>query len=102
MVTGTYSNAGSIVLSTAGFGIRIETGDRPEKTPRGLLNTRAVELREGWFGQIIVDEEIVFQSAVPHGRSVDAIEEVNGRVVDRIKALFGDPATVEVEASSGK
>jgi hypothetical protein len=62
-------------------------GERPEPTPSGLIATRAVETREGWLGQVIIDKEIVFQTD-PYREGEDAIKVANGHVVGKVKALF--------------
>lgn len=61
--------------------------NKPEKTPEGLIVTRAVETQDGWRGQILVDKEIVFETEATN-ESQDALAAVNIRVVTRIKKLF--------------
>lgn len=56
-------------------------------TPAGLLVTRAVETKAGWVGQVIIDKDIVWESAAFDERDA-AVSEANGLVVDRLKALF--------------
>ena len=58
-------------------------------TPKGLLVTRAVQMQEGWVGQIIVDKAIVWQGSAQEEEK-DAIQEATSRVVDRLKLLFGE------------
>jgi len=62
--------------------------ERP-KTPAGLIVTQAVQTKDGWLGQVIVDKQIVWQSD-PKSSGDHAIEEANTRVVDRIRAWFVD------------
>lgn len=66
-------------------------GDRP-KTPSGLIVTAAVQTKEGWLGQVIVDKEIVFESGACDEADA-AVEIANKRVVDAVKALFASPTT---------
>lgn len=63
-------------------------GDSPIKTPAGLLVTRAVEVKDGWVGQIIVDKTIVWEGA-PTEDEKAALTVVNGRVVTKLSALLG-------------
>lgn len=62
--------------------------ERP-KTPAGLIVTQAVQTKEGWLGQVIVDKEIVWESD-PKSSGDYAIESANARVVDRVRAWFQD------------
>lgn len=55
----TWSN--SISYST-GLSFEIKDGKAPERTPRELLATRAVESKDGWLGQILMSGEIVYQT----------------------------------------
>jgi hypothetical protein len=68
-----------------------EYRDKP-KTPSGLIVTAAVQTKEGWLGQVIVDKEIVFESGACDNADA-AVEIANKRVVDVIKALFASPTT---------
>ena len=56
-------------------------------TPKGMLVTRAIELQEGWVGQIIIDKSIVWQGN-PRDDEKEAVQEATSRVVDRLKFLF--------------
>lgn len=87
-----YSNWGT--MTTNGYSLTVSGGEgkKAPETPAGLIVTRAVETKEGWFGHVLVDKEIVFQTEVldsGHG----AIQAANERVVDAIKALFASPTT---------
>lgn len=75
-------------ISNGSYGVTLTTqqGDTPQ-TPSGLLLTKAVETKRGWIGQIIVDKEIVWESAA-FDEVKPALEEANGRVVERVKRLF--------------
>lgn len=83
------TNATTYTIGTSLNGILIPGGDggTPERTPKGMLVTRAVETQDGWLGQLIIDKEIVFQGQ-PQEDSADAMADVNGRVIDRLKQLF--------------
>ena len=76
-------------ISSSPAGILWPQGDgsTPDRTPKGMLVTRAVETKEGWLGQLIIDKEIVYQSE-PMLDSNDAMAEVNTRVIERLKQLF--------------
>lgn len=84
--------SGSPVTYTLG----IDSGGKPEKTPAGLITTRAVETKDGWVGQVIVDKEIVYETALyMHSEENPdelAMIEVNAYVVERIKGLFAPSA----------
>jgi len=58
-------------------------------TPKGLLVTRAVQMQQGWIGQIIVDKSIVWQGTAQEEEK-EAIREATSRVVERLKWLFVD------------
>lgn len=83
----------SNTLSGSSFGITFspETdGPRP-KTPSGLIVTQAVQTKDGWLGQVIVDKTIVWEGDADDDGEA-AIQDANRRVVDAFKALFADPA----------
>jgi len=63
------------------------SGNTGITTPKGLLVTRAIELQEGWVGQIIIDKSIVWQGN-PRDDEKEAVQEATSRVVDRLKFLF--------------
>jgi hypothetical protein len=74
--------------STGNTGISLVPTDAERiTTPKGLLVTRALELQEGWVGQIIVDKQIVWQGAAVEDER-DATQEATSRVVERLKWLF--------------
>lgn len=77
------------MYNTSSTGFTITTADvTPVKTPTGILVTRSVETKAGWVGQIIVDKDIIWESASPHHESGDAVREANERVVDKLRRLF--------------
>ena len=53
------------VYSTGASGVTLDVakGERPEKAPKELLATKAVQLKDGWVGQIIMAGEIIHQTA---------------------------------------
>jgi hypothetical protein len=74
-----------------GMSINPQKGERPEPTPRELIVTRAVETKDGWLGQVIIDSEIVWET--DHKTDMEnpaaaAVQDANAYVIDRIKALF--------------
>ena len=67
----------------------------PMKTPTGLLVTRAVETKDGWVGQIVVDKTIVWESEGvpndddrPETGERKAVKAANERVVGALARLF--------------
>lgn len=88
--------------TTAGSSYTLSLSPGPGKpspsTPKGLIVTAAAQTTQGWFGQVFVDEEIVWESK-PKETSGLAVRAANQRVVDMIKGLFGwtppQPATPE-------
>ena len=84
----TWASSNTLTGSSYGFTIIPETGERAPKTPSGLIVTQAVQTRLGWLGQVIVDKEIVWESAVIDD-GTDAIRAANERVVAAFKTLFG-------------
>jgi len=80
IVYGTYS--------TGNTGVQLIPTDAERiTTPKGLLVTRAIELQEGWVGQIIIDKQIIWQSP-PREDEKEATQEATSRVVERLKFLF--------------
>lgn len=86
MTTGTYTY-GTLSGSTYGITISPEESDSRPRTPAGLIVTQAVQTRDGWLGQVIVDKEIVWEGD-PEEDGDDAVKAANGRVVDVLRALF--------------
>ena len=71
-------------------GYNIPPGEsKPARTPPGLLITRAVQVVEGWVGQILVDKNIPWQSE-PVEDEDDALKAANDRVVDKLCQLFAE------------
>ncbi len=79
---------GTLTGSNYGFTITPDTGSKAPKPPSGLVVTQAVQTRDGWLGQVIVDKEIVWESD-RYEDGEDAIQSANGRVVEAFKTLFG-------------
>jgi len=52
-----------------------------------LLTTRAVETIDGWCGQVLVKDEIVWQGD-PYTTAMDAVNDANSCVIDTIKGWF--------------
>lgn len=77
----------TLTNSSSGFTVSPSTDAASPKTPSGLIVTRAVETKDGWLGQVIVDKEIVWETDA-EDRSKDAIQAANARVVEAVKALF--------------
>lgn len=89
MGTDTFSY-GTVSGSSYGMSISPEsTGTRP-KTPAGLIVTQAVQTRDGWLGQVIVDKDIVWESDAQEDGEV-AVKAANTRVVEVLRKLFQGP-----------
>ena len=87
MSTYAYNNT---TLSGSNYGITFspDSGEKAPKTPSGLIVTQAVQTKDGWLGQVIVDKTIVWESDLDD-EGADAIQAANSRVVEAFKALFG-------------
>lgn len=81
------SSYGTMAGSSYTLTFDAEQGTERPRTPSGLLVTRAIQTKDGWRGQILVDKEIVYESN-PTQCGDDAITFANTRVVDTIKGLF--------------
>lgn len=90
MNNGVFYN--TISTSASGMTLNPERRDERPKTPPGLIVTTAVETKDGWLAQIIVDRAIVFEKLLDWGDADDAIEEANSRVVRAFRDLFSEPA----------
>lgn len=84
---------GTIASTGTTMTLTVPSGAEPPRTPSGLIATRAVETKDGWLGQVIVDKEIVLETPLTR-YSDTAIREANKRVVTAIKALFEVAPTV--------
>jgi hypothetical protein len=85
----TMQNCVTACRPCIGLKLASDGGERPPLTPSGLLVTRAVETKEGWRGQIIVDKNIVFESE-PQDEQSDALAAANDRVVTKLATIFGE------------
>ena len=76
-------------LSGSSFGITVAptTAETRPKSPSGLIVTQAVQTKDGWLGQVIVDTEIVWESDLDED-SEAAVQIANGRVVEAFQQLF--------------
>jgi hypothetical protein len=86
MSTSTFSY-GTVAGSSYGMTISPAKNDERPKTPSGLIVTQAVQTRVGWLGQVIVDKEIIWESA-PDEDGEAAVGAANDRVVEALKHLF--------------
>ncbi len=83
----TYSYGTTTAGSTYGITISPTQAETRPKTPAGLVVTQAVQTRDGWLGQVIVDKDIVWESpAQDDGEG--AVKAANARVVEAFKQLF--------------
>lgn len=88
---GTSGNASTISYST-GIVLDTSAGKAPERTPKELIATRAIQAKDGWLGQITMAGEIVYETA-PQETSQDALEHVNRRIHKAFKRLIVGKAT---------
>lgn len=91
MTYGNTASFGTITGSNYGFTISPTTAETKPKAPAGLVVTQAVQTKEGWLGQVVVDKEIVWESEAyddSEDAIQDAIQDANAQVVDVFKALF--------------
>jgi hypothetical protein len=84
------STANTLQWNVNGLIIDAAQGPKPEKASGKLLSTRAVETADGWLGQIIMAEVIVYQTK-PQQTSEQALGKVNRRIHNRIKRLIVGP-----------
>lgn len=78
------------------FGITLSgSNTEPTRTPGGLVTTRAIEVKDGWVGQVIIGKAIVWQSDPVSQSEEDevrpetaAVQLANARVIDRLTGLF--------------
>lgn len=78
---------GTLAGSSYGITISPTPADTRPKTPAGLIVTQAVQTRDGWLGQVIVDKQIVWESG-PDEDGEAAVGAANARVVDVLRRLF--------------
>lgn len=90
----TVTTYGSLSGSSYGITLSPGTSEQRPKTPAGLIVTQAVQTKDGWLGQVIIDKEIVWESAVGADDGDDAVRAANSRVVDVLRQLFEDAAEV--------
>lgn len=84
-MAGTFSSSSSTIWS----GVSVASGSSPQPSaaPKGLIATRAVEMKNGWVGQLIVADDIVFETK-PKKTADEAEREATKRVTDRLKSLL--------------
>lgn len=80
-------NWNGIALSGQTYTLEMDRGSKPTPAPKSLIATTAVQTKDGWLSQIVIDGEIV-QELGPFEDSNYAMERANGVVVERIKGLF--------------
>jgi hypothetical protein len=81
-----------MTYSTGNTGITLVPTDSERiTTPKGLLVTRAIQMKNGWVGQIIIDKTIVWEGT-PEEDERDATQQATQRVVERLMAIFSDDA----------
>jgi len=86
MTTLTY---GTVAGSSYGMTLSPTPAETRPKTPAGLIVTQAVQTKDGWLGQVIIDKTIVWESSpVKDGEA--AVGAANSRVVEVLKSWFQD------------
>jgi hypothetical protein len=80
-------------ITTNGMIIDSTSGERPVKTPKELIVSRAVEAKDGWLGQIIMSGEIVYETEPQVGDEDEtgaekALALVNQHILDAFKRLI--------------
>lgn len=80
----------TITGSGTSFNLNPVRGSVPAKLPAALIATKAVQTKDGWFGQVIVDKKIVWESGSVSSGDI-AIELANGHVVEKITGLLVEP-----------
>lgn len=80
---------GTVSGSSYGMILTPDQGESRPKTPAGLIVTQAVQTKDGWLGQVIVDKEIVWESD-PREEGEEAVQAANARVVARLRALLAE------------
>ena len=78
---------GTVSGSSYGLTVAPARNDEKPRTPPGLIVTQAVQTRDGWLGQVVVDKTITWESD-PCADGDDAVQEANGRVVEAFRQLF--------------
>lgn len=91
----TYASNTTLTGSSYGITFTPETSHERPKTPSGLVVTQAVQTKEGWLGQVIVDKEIVWESDAEH-HGEDAIRSANERVVEAFRDLFREAPSADL------
>lgn len=76
--------------STFVNGITVSSTGSPEpaRTPKGVIVTRAIELKAGWVGQVIVAEEVVKEKD-GFEKASEAEEWATGQVIAALRKLLG-------------
>ena len=82
-----YSGSSTITGSTYGITLTPASAESKPKTPAGLIVTQAVQTKDGWLGQVIVDKQIIWESRA-FLSAEDATQAANERVVEAVKVLF--------------
>jgi hypothetical protein len=71
-----------------GMVVPAEKGERPKETDdKKLIETRAIQLKDGWVGQVIMAGEIVKETS-PKPEADEALEEVNQHILKRFKRMI--------------
>jgi len=87
MTTVTTSATNGLAYTMTPVGVA-NAGPRRTESPNDLIATRAVQLKEGWVGQVWVDRTVVWQSA-PQGNEGRAQRKANDHLVKRLLKLLG-------------
>lgn len=86
MTTTNYQGV-TYTLSTGGLSANLHNEGKPAPPPVALFYTRAVQTKEGWLGQLLIDGEIVYETSVGEDGEF-AVVQANAFLIERIKSLF--------------
>lgn len=79
-----YENPGMYVTSTS-----VPRAASQHRQHKGLITTTAVQTQAGWLGQVLVDQQIVWEAA-PESEREDALEIADEHVARVLGGLFAD------------
>lgn len=74
-------------ITTTGMILKPETNPVPRES-RALIETRAVQLLDGWAGQLLIGGKIVWETMDRYPNGDDALEIANHQLLDRLAEVF--------------
>lgn len=82
-----FSSTSAATFVVNGVSVAAGSSPAPIGMPPSLIATRAVEMKAGWIGQLIVAGDVIWESK-PKKTSKEAEEQATQRVVERLKSLL--------------